>query len=234
MSNLSTNAGSTRREFSQPHLEKPRNVVVLGSTGSIGTNCLDVIEHLPERLAALGLSAHTSREQLVEQARRHKPRWVTVTDGTAADGIRRGDLPAETELLIGTAGIVKMVTDPDTNIVLTAIVGAAGLEGTWAALEAGKTVAVANKETLVMAGPLVMELARQRGTRLLPVDSEHSAIFQAMQGSRHRRRGPRRLDRQRRSFSRLDGCRAGRCDRARRGAASTWPWARKSRLIPPR
>ena len=86
-------------------------------------------------------------------------------------------------LLRGPDGVARMVTDAEVDTVVTAIVGAAGLAGTWAALEAGKTVAVANKETLVMAGALVMELAARRGGRLLPVDSEHSAIFQAMQGS---------------------------------------------------
>jgi len=87
-------------------------------------------------------------------------------------------------LLFGAEGIATMVTDPDVDVVVAAIVGAAGLAGTWAALEAGKTVAVANKETLVMAGPLVMELAARRGGRILPVDSEHSAVFQAMQCGR--------------------------------------------------
>lgn len=161
-----------------------RRVVVLGSTGSIGTNCLDVIEHLGDRLEILGLSAHANRDLLLEQAVRHRPRWVTLTDHNGARAFDASRLPPGTRLLFGADGIAAMVTDPDVDIVVTAIVGAAGLEGTWAALEAGKTVAVANKETLVMAGPLVMELARRSGVRLLPVDSEHSAIFQAMQGGR--------------------------------------------------
>ena len=139
-----------------------RRVVVLGSTGSIGTNCLDVIASLSERLELLGLSGHANRELLLEQAIQHRPRWVTVTD---PDGVQ--DFAA-----IGLEGLEGEAV---------AIVGAAGLAGTWAALEAGKTVAVANKETLVMAGPLVMELAARRGVRLLPVDSEHSGIFQAIQ-----------------------------------------------------
>jgi 1-deoxy-D-xylulose-5-phosphate reductoisomerase len=133
----------------------PRNVVVLGSTGSIGTSCLDVVAHLPRRLRVLGLSAPRLTQQ---------------------------DLPSDCQLLAGEEGIRKMVADPDVDVVVSAIVGAAGLAGTWAALEAGKTVAVANKETLVMAGPLVTELAARRGGRLLPVDSEHSAIFQCLQG----------------------------------------------------
>jgi 1-deoxy-D-xylulose-5-phosphate reductoisomerase len=159
-----------------------RKVVVLGSTGSIGTNCLDVVAHLPNRLQAVGLTAHSSVELLMRQAEEHRPRWIALT---AEDGLRRVDrsqLPPECELLCGPEAINRMVTHPEVDVVVSAIVGAAGLEGTWAALEAGKTVAVANKETLVMAGPLVTELATRCGGRLLPVDSEHSAIFQAMQG----------------------------------------------------
>lgn len=158
-----------------------RRVVVLGSTGSIGTNCLDVIDHLADRLEVIGLSAHSSWEELFAQSRRFRPRWVTVTDPVAGQKLDSSLLERGTELLRDEGGIIAMVTDPDVDIVVTAIVGAAGLAGTWAALEAGKTVAVANKETLVMAGPLVMELAARHSARVLPVDSEHSAIFQAMQ-----------------------------------------------------
>jgi 1-deoxy-D-xylulose-5-phosphate reductoisomerase len=161
-----------------------RRVVVLGSTGSIGVSCLDVIAHLPDRLTAVGLSAHTSWETLFEQAARHRPRWIAVTDVEAARQAAHGRLDGRTRLLSGTDGLATMVRDPEVDVVVTAIVGAAGLAGTWAALEAGKTVAVANKETLVMAGPLVMELARRTGAQVLPVDSEHSAVFQAMQAGR--------------------------------------------------
>jgi 1-deoxy-D-xylulose-5-phosphate reductoisomerase len=160
-----------------------RRVVVLGSTGSIGTNCLDVIERLPGRLQVVGLCAHSSVQTLLEQAKRHQPRWLCVTDPQTAEQLDPSDL-GETQLLTGPGGVRTMVSDPDVDVVVSAIVGAAGLEGTWAALEAGKTVAVANKETLVMAGPLVVELAARRNARILPVDSEHSAVFQAMQGGR--------------------------------------------------
>ncbi len=160
-----------------------RRVVVLGSTGSIGTNALDVIGHLSDRLSAVGLSAHSSLELLCEQAQRHRPRFVTVTDQGAANRLDQSHLPPGCRLLVGAQGVHEMVSDPGVDIVLTAVVGAVGLEGTWAALEAGKTVAVANKETLVMAGQLVTDLARRRGAKILPVDSEHSAIFQAIQGS---------------------------------------------------
>jgi 1-deoxy-D-xylulose-5-phosphate reductoisomerase len=161
-----------------------RRVVVLGSTGSIGTNTLDVIAHLPNRLRAIGLSAHGNIDLLLDQVSRHRPRLVAITDAARARQIDRTRLPDTTELLTGEEGVRRMVADPDADVVVVAIVGAAGLAGTWAALEVGKTVALANKETLVVAGPLVTRLARERGARLLPVDSEHSAVFQSMAGSR--------------------------------------------------
>lgn len=157
-------------------------VVVLGSTGSIGRNTLDVIEaDATGRLRAHGLSAHANWRRLVDQARSSSPSFVTLTDHQPIDEVRRELRGADIEVLSGRDGVIRMVQDEATDRVLNAIVGAAGLEGTWAALEAGKTVALANKETLVVAGPLVMNLAKRRGAQLLPVDSEHSAIFQALQ-----------------------------------------------------
>jgi 1-deoxy-D-xylulose-5-phosphate reductoisomerase len=161
-----------------------RRVVVLGSTGSIGTSCLDVIDQLGDRLEAWGLSAHTSWEALLTQVQRHQPAYVVVTDPEAALQLGRQTLPGRTRFVAGADGIAAMVADPEVDVVVTAIVGAAGLTGTWLALDAGKTVAVANKETLVMAGPLVMDLARRRAAQVLPVDSEHSAVFQAMLAGR--------------------------------------------------
>ena len=174
---MSTDASLT------PSPARRRRLVVLGSTGSIGTNCLDVVEHLADRFEILGLSAHSSWDVLRDQARKHRPRWVALTDPAAAERLDRVDWPPGCRLVHGADAVAEMVGDPDVDLVVSAIVGAAGLLGTWAALEAGKTVAVANKETLVLAGPLVTELAARRGGRLLPVDSEHSAIFQALQGS---------------------------------------------------
>ncbi len=168
-------------KMSMPPGEEQQNIVVLGSTGSVGRSALSVIEHdAGTRLRAWGLSAHARWPELIEQARRVRPRYITLTDPEAArqvDGQLRG---TGVELLSGLDGLIQMVQAPETDRVLTAIVGAAGLRGTWAALEAGKTVALANKETLVLAGSLVVELARRRGALLLPVDSEHSAIFQAL------------------------------------------------------
>jgi 1-deoxy-D-xylulose-5-phosphate reductoisomerase len=168
--------------MASPQRTALRRVVVLGSTGSIGTNCLDVVAAFPERLQVVGLSAHSNCTVLLEQVRQHRPRWAVLTCDSTTDGIDRVKL-GTTQLLTGQAGIERMVTHPEVDVVVVAIVGSAGLFGTWAALEAGKTVAFANKETLVMAGPLVMELAARRGANLLPVDSEHSAIFQILEGT---------------------------------------------------
>jgi 1-deoxy-D-xylulose-5-phosphate reductoisomerase len=162
-----------------------KRIAVLGSTGSIGTNALSVVAASEGRLQVVALSAHSKFKQLVAQAREFRPRWVVATNAKSASDFDWSELPAETELLIGAEALNQVVADPEVDVVVAAIVGRAGLESTWAALENKKTVALANKETLVMAGPLVMELAQERGATLLPVDSEHSAIFQALQAGRH-------------------------------------------------
>ena len=161
-----------------------KQIAVLGSTGSIGTSALEVIAASQGQLRAIALSAHTRLAELVEQAVQFRPRWVIATDEALAAEFDWSGLPAETELLVGPVELSKVASREEVDIVLAAIVGAAGLDSTWAALEKGKTVALANKETLVTAGPLVTKLAEERGARLLPVDSEHSAIFQALQAGR--------------------------------------------------
>jgi 1-deoxy-D-xylulose-5-phosphate reductoisomerase len=160
-----------------------RRVVVLGSTGSIGTNTLDVIRALPDRLELVGLSAHSNTELLGRQVAEHRPRWAVVTDPDNGGGLDPAAFPG-TALWRGQEGIERMVCQTEVDTVVAAIVGAAGLFGTWAALDAGKTVAVANKEPLVLAGALVTDLAARRGGTILPVDSEHSAIFQLLRGGR--------------------------------------------------
>jgi 1-deoxy-D-xylulose-5-phosphate reductoisomerase len=155
-------------------------VAVLGSTGSIGTSTLDVIEAAPDRFTPHLLAAQRSVGKLLEQARRLRPRWVVVTDPAAAATIGAASLPAGTRLAVGADALDDLVRDPAVDRVVSAIVGAAGLRSTWAAVAEGKTVALANKETLVMAGPLVMRLAARTGAAILPVDSEHSAIQQAL------------------------------------------------------
>jgi len=159
-------------------------VAVLGSTGSIGTSALEVIEASQGRLQAVALSAHSRLDQLLAQAKRFSPRWAIATDPAAAEGFDWSTLPEGTELLVGPAALTEVVARDEVDLVLAAIVGRAGLESTWAALENKKTVALANKETLVVAGPLVTQLAQERGAPLLPVDSEHSAIFQALQAGK--------------------------------------------------
>jgi 1-deoxy-D-xylulose-5-phosphate reductoisomerase len=161
-----------------------KNVAVLGSTGSIGTSALDVIAASQGRLRVAALSAHCKLPQLLDQARQFKPRWVVATDEELARQFDWTDLPAETELLVGPEALAKVAAADEVDVVLAAIVGSAGLRSTWAALEAKKTVALANKETLVMAGGLVKRLAAKRGATILPVDSEHSAVFQALQAGR--------------------------------------------------
>ena len=156
------------------------HVVILGSTGSIGHSAMSVIDHdRGARLKAWGLSAQSRWKVMAQQAIEHRPRFVAVAKPELAPLLEDQLRGTGVEVLVGLDGVIRMVQDPQTDRVLNAIVGAVGLEGTWAALEAGKTVALANKETLVVAGPLIMELARARGAEILPVDSEHSAIFQS-------------------------------------------------------
>jgi 1-deoxy-D-xylulose-5-phosphate reductoisomerase len=163
----------------------PTRVVVLGSTGSVGRSALDVIGHDGQsRLQAWGLGARGSVASLVAQAREFRPRFAGLSDPAAAAEARALLQGTGVEVLDGPDGLEAMARHPETDRVLSAVVGAAGLRGTWAAVEAGKVVALANKETLVVAGPLVTELARRRGATILPVDSEHSAIFQCLQAGK--------------------------------------------------
>ena len=162
-----------------------KNVAVFGSTGSIGRNALEVIAASNGRLNAVALSAYGKLNLLLEQARLFRPRWVIAAEETVAGRFDWTSLPEGTELLTGPNALAEVAAASEVNVVLAAIVGSAGLRSTWAALEAKKTVALANKETLVMAGGLVKRLAAERGGTILPVDSEHSAIFQALQAGKH-------------------------------------------------
>jgi 1-deoxy-D-xylulose-5-phosphate reductoisomerase len=158
----------------------PRHVAVLGSTGSIGRNTLEVIGASQGRLQAVGLSAHQRLDQLLEQARAAKAKWVVVTGCDPAPL----SAPPGCEILFGPDALEELAGRDEVEIVVAAIVGSAGLRSSWRALECGKTLALANKETLVVAGPLVTKLAAERGATILPVDSEHSAIFQALEAGR--------------------------------------------------
>ncbi len=162
----------------------PTNVAVLGSTGSIGRSTLEVIGASGGALRCVALAARTNCAVLIEQARQLRPRVVAVADADAAAAADWSSLPPEVERLTGPESLERIAAAPDVNVVVAAIIGSAGLRSTWAALAAGKTVALANKETLVMAGPLVMRLAARAGAKFFPVDSEHSAIYQALQAGR--------------------------------------------------
>jgi 1-deoxy-D-xylulose-5-phosphate reductoisomerase len=157
-----------------------RNIVVLGSTGSIGRSTLEVIAQSEGRLRAIGLSAQSSLPQLFDQARQHHPLAIAATDVAAASRFDWSGLPDSVTLLRGPESIAELAAHPAADVVVAAVVGSVGLSGALAAIEKGKTLALANKETLVMAGPIVMRLAEERGAKILPVDSEHSAVYQAL------------------------------------------------------
>jgi 1-deoxy-D-xylulose-5-phosphate reductoisomerase len=158
-----------------------KNVVLLGSTGSIGTSTIKVAEDLPDRIRLLGLGAGNNMESLLEQTRKHRPEAICITDPAKARELRNA-LGTSTEVFSGAEGLVKLATLPAADIVLIAIVGTAGLAPALAAIRAGKDIAIASKEILVMAGEIVMREAREHGVNVLAVDSEHSAIFQCLDG----------------------------------------------------
>ena len=157
-----------------------KRIAVLGSTGSIGCNTLDVIEHLGSDYRITALSAHRQTDKLIEQARRYRPVVVACTDPACAAVIAPALADLNIRLLAGPTGLVELVQRDDVDTVVAAVVGAAGLPAALATVEAGKTLCLANKESLVCAGSLLIPLARKKGAAILPVDSEHSAIFQAM------------------------------------------------------
>lgn len=158
-----------------------KNVVLLGSTGSIGTSTIKVAEDLPDRIRLVGLAAGNNLDLLLAQSRKHQPEAISITDPTKAQELRNV-LGNAANVSSGPDGLVKLATLPSADIVLIAIVGTAGLRPALAAIRAGKDIAVASKEILVMAGEIVMSEARKQGVRVLAVDSEHSAIFQCLDG----------------------------------------------------
>jgi len=158
-----------------------RTLAILGSTGSIGRSALAVVDAHPDRLRVAALAAGDNAALLADQAARYRPAIVALASGVAADRFRAagGTAPA---LVCGPEGLVAVATHPDVDIVLCASSGTAALEAVLAAIEAGKTIALANKEVLVMAGALVTAAARRKGVPILPVDSEHNAIHQCLHG----------------------------------------------------
>lgn len=163
-------------------MEQVRNIAVLGSTGSIGTQTLDIISEYPQRFRAYILTAGRNWQLLAAQARRFLPRKVVIADEEAYIPLREAlaDLPVAVEA--GSQAIADAMHDPEIDTVVTGMVGYSGLLPTMAAIESGKTIALANKETLVVAGDIITHKVKETGSKIIPVDSEHSAIFQCLEG----------------------------------------------------
>jgi 1-deoxy-D-xylulose-5-phosphate reductoisomerase len=161
-----------------------KKIVILGSTGSIGTNTLDIVAKFPEKFEVVGLTAGSNVEKMEEQIRTYSPALVALSDQGAAARLRTRCKGLSTTILGGVDGLVQTATMLDADLVISAIVGGAGLVPTLSAIQAGKSIALANKEPMVMAGRLMQEEARKAGVRIFPVDSEHSALFQSMEGHR--------------------------------------------------
>ena len=159
-----------------------KKIAILGSTGSIGVNTLNVVRKLGRGYRIVGISAQKNVDLLIEQIIEFKPAIVALIDEMAAEELKKrlhhfSPLP---KIYKGTSGLIEFARDPVSNFLVSALVGAAGLLPTLAAIEAGKNIALANKEILVMAGNLIIEAAKKRGVKILPLDSEHSAIFQCL------------------------------------------------------
>ena len=159
-------------------------ITLLGSTGSIGTQTLDIVEHHPDKFRLVGIAAGRNVTLLAEQVRQFKPEIVAICDESKLAELKAAiaDVDPQPQILAGKEGIVEVARYGDAEAVGTGIVGCAGLLPTIAAIEAGKDIALANKETLIAGGPVVLPLAKKHGVKLLPADSEHSAIFQCLQG----------------------------------------------------
>ena len=163
---------------------KKKRLAILGATGSIGVQTLDIVRAAPERFQVVGLSTHSRWPLLFEQSREFSPKRLVVTDDSLRHEVLESTDPVAGRLEWGDVGVEAMVSDPEVDVVVAAMVGAAGLFGAVKALEAGKNLALANKETLVVGGPLVTALARKNNASLLPIDSEHSAVFQCLKAGR--------------------------------------------------
>jgi len=158
-----------------------RKIAILGSTGSIGTQTLDVISHYPDQFKVEGLAAGTNAALFIEQIHRFKPRKVSIATKELADQLKQ-QIPADIEVYYGDEGLIEVASRTDADFVVTALVGSQGLPSTLAAIRAGKNIGLANKETLVTAGHIVTSMVREYGVTMLPIDSEHSAIFQCLNG----------------------------------------------------
>src|ERR1700720_4548703 len=164
-----------------------KRISILGSTGSIGRSTLDVVESYPDRFQIIALAAGRNLETALQQVRRWKPRLISIAAEEDAETFRKSLKTSGisgVEVVYGSAGTVRVATHPDADFVVSAIVGVAGLEATYEAVRAGKTVGLANKECMVAAGELITAEARRQAKPLLPIDSEHNAVHQCLRGGR--------------------------------------------------
>lgn len=159
-----------------------KNIVVLGSTGSIGTQTLEIVDAYPDRLQIVALAAGSNVEKIEPQIRKYHPKKVVMFDEAAAKDLKTKVADLDVMVLAGMSGLIEICTMEEADVILTAVVGMIGITPTIEAIKAGKDIALANKETLVTAGHIIMPLAKQMGVSILPVDSEHSAIFQSLNG----------------------------------------------------
>jgi 1-deoxy-D-xylulose-5-phosphate reductoisomerase len=159
-------------------------ITLLGSTGSIGTQTLDIVQSHPDQFRLVGIAARRNVDLLAQQVRQFRPEIVAICDESCLEDLKAAiaDLDPQPQIVAGEAGVVEVARYGDAEAVVTGIVGCAGLLPTLAAIEAGKDIALANKETLIAGGPVVLPLVEKQGVKLLPADSEHSAIFQCLQG----------------------------------------------------
>ncbi|MEK6576910.1 MAG: 1-deoxy-D-xylulose-5-phosphate reductoisomerase [Nitrospirota bacterium] len=168
-----------------------KRIVILGSTGSVGRNTLDVISKFPEKFRVVGLTAGWNSDELERQIRKFDPQIVSLASEEKAEKLKKRLRNREITVCSGVEGLIRVATFPEGDLVVSAIVGAAGMIPTLSAIKAKKNVALANKETIVMAGKIVMEEAAKNGVEIIPIDSEHMALLQSMAG--HRREDVRRL-----------------------------------------
>jgi 1-deoxy-D-xylulose-5-phosphate reductoisomerase len=166
-------------------MKEKKGIAILGSTGSIGTQALDVIEAYPDYFDLQVLTAGKNADLLIEQAKKFQPNSVVITDETQYQKVKEALWSEDIHVYAGQEALCQVVESKEVHTVLTALVGYAGLKPTIHAIEAGKTIALANKETLVVAGELITKLAQEKGVNIYPVDSEHSAIFQCLVGEFH-------------------------------------------------
>lgn len=164
---------------------KKKGIAILGSTGSIGTQALEVIEAYPEAFELVVITAHSNGDLLIEQAKKFQPNTVVIADETQYKKVNEVLFPLDIKVYAGSDALAQVTEMDEVDVVLTALVGYAGLKPTMHAINAGKSIALANKETLVVAGEMITDMAQKKGVNIYPVDSEHSAIFQCMVGEFH-------------------------------------------------